>query len=48
MGVLWSHLGSEQELVLLLKHLGQGSPSPFPVSLLCCPVFIQHGWLCLL
>lgn len=54
MGVLCSHLGSEQELVLLLQHLGQGqrrhkgSASPFPVSLLCCPAFIQHEWLCLL
>lgn len=47
MGVLCSHLGSEQELVLLLQHLGQGqrrhkgSASPFPLSLLCYPAFIQ-------
>lgn len=53
MGVLCSHLGSEQELVLLLEHLGQGhpltgaSPSTFPVSLLCCPVFILHRWVAL-
>lgn len=37
-----SHLGSKRELVLLLKHLGQGQRRhkglslTFPVPLLCC------------